>query len=364
MRYIDTLLTHRSNITGLTMAEDPTILAFETGNELGGWGGKTYPPPVDWTTAIAAKLKALAPNTLVLDGSYGVRKSNLDIANVDVYSDHYYPPYTSNLGASAKLAASHDKAFIVGEYDWTDRYYHPLIYLAVLVPVVVAALLWVLPRRWWPCWVGAGCCSKPRRARGYEGVAGGAGAADEGLDTKSQAELLSPGLNSVRYPPQLSPTSRTPPPPLSRGHGFLLRRWHLALALVVVLCPLLGGLISRFLPSPLSSFLSTAASLASSNASPRLSGSLYWSLFGRDDACCAYVQHNDGYTLHYPSTPGGPGESAGSGQKVLELTKAAWKLRGQDPPWLASGETLDGLGLAGLPVVACPQAALAVPANA
>jgi hypothetical protein len=30
-----------------------------------------------------------------------------------------------------------------------------------------------------------------------------------------------------------------------------------------------------------------------------ISGDLFWSLFGRDDMG-RYVQHNDGYTLHYP----------------------------------------------------------------
>lgn len=362
--YIDTLLAHRSNITGLTFAEEPAILAFETGNELGGYGGGSYPPPVEWTAAIAAKLKSLAPNTLVIDGSYGVRKANLGIADVDVYSDHYYPPYTSNLRSAAGLAAAHDKAFIAGEYDWTNRYYHPLIYLAVLAPVVLAGLLWALPGRWWPCWVGAGCCGKGRRGRrprGYEGVAGGGASGGDAVDTKSQTDLpLTPGEQT--YPPQLA--SSAPHTPPSRARGFLFRRWHLALALVVVLCPLLGGLISRFLPSPLSSFLSTSASLAASPTSPKLAGSLYWSLFGRDDACCAYVEHDDGYTLHYPSVPGGDGASRGSGQKVLELTKAAWGMRGVEPWWLAEGETLSGLRLGGLPVVACPQAGLAIPANA
>lgn len=66
------------------MAEEPTIFALETGNELGGWSGSNYPPPVEWTTSIANYLKELAPETLVLDGSYGVRFSNLDIANVDI----------------------------------------------------------------------------------------------------------------------------------------------------------------------------------------------------------------------------------------------------------------------------------------
>lgn len=66
------------------MATDPTVLAFETGNELGGWTGDAYPPPVEWTTAVAGLLHELAPNTLVLSGSYGVRKDELKIEGVDM----------------------------------------------------------------------------------------------------------------------------------------------------------------------------------------------------------------------------------------------------------------------------------------
>jgi len=68
----------------LTMAADPTVLAFETGNELGGWTGDAYPPPAEWTTAVAQLLHELAPDTLVLSGSYGVRKDELDIEDVDM----------------------------------------------------------------------------------------------------------------------------------------------------------------------------------------------------------------------------------------------------------------------------------------
>ena len=34
--YIKNLITHVNPYTGLTYAEDPTIFAYETGNELGG----------------------------------------------------------------------------------------------------------------------------------------------------------------------------------------------------------------------------------------------------------------------------------------------------------------------------------------
>lgn len=84
LTYITTLLSHKSPYTGLAMSEDPTVLAFETGNELGGTKLATYPPPIAWTSAIANRLKVLAPNTLVMSGSYGVVAEELSIAAVDI----------------------------------------------------------------------------------------------------------------------------------------------------------------------------------------------------------------------------------------------------------------------------------------
>ncbi|BGP14891.1 hypothetical protein JCM10213v2_002846 [Rhodosporidiobolus nylandii] len=83
-RYVRELLGHVSPYTNLTLATDPTVLAFETGNELGGWTGSHFAPPVEWTTSVARLLKELAPNTLVIDGTYGVKKKALGIEDVDV----------------------------------------------------------------------------------------------------------------------------------------------------------------------------------------------------------------------------------------------------------------------------------------
>ena len=76
------LLAH--SLAQLSLAEEPTVLAFETGNELGGWGLNSNPPPISWVTEIAAFLKELAPDTLILSGTYGVREAELEIADVDL----------------------------------------------------------------------------------------------------------------------------------------------------------------------------------------------------------------------------------------------------------------------------------------
>jgi endo-1,4-beta-mannosidase len=75
--YISGLLNHTSTISGLALKNDPTVLAWETGNEL-------KDPPVEWTDAISSVIKNLAPNHLVIDGTYGINKKALALNNVDI----------------------------------------------------------------------------------------------------------------------------------------------------------------------------------------------------------------------------------------------------------------------------------------
>lgn len=77
-------LTKRPRGAQLSLANDPTILAFELGNELGGYSSRDYPPPVEWSTAVATLLKQLAPKTLVVSGSYGVREDEARVEEIDI----------------------------------------------------------------------------------------------------------------------------------------------------------------------------------------------------------------------------------------------------------------------------------------
>ena len=57
--YIQYLLSHVNPYTGLSYAEDPTIIGYETGNELNGikWGDKNV--PVEWIREICRFVKKL-----------------------------------------------------------------------------------------------------------------------------------------------------------------------------------------------------------------------------------------------------------------------------------------------------------------
>ncbi|KAJ4400648.1 hypothetical protein N0V82_010899, partial [Gnomoniopsis sp. IMI 355080] len=101
--YIRTLLTHVNAYTNLTYAEDPTIFAYETGNELGGPVFGDMDVPVEWLRDVAGLVKELAPGKLVVDGTYGVNQSHFDVEEVDLFSDHFYPINTTKLRGDLEL---------------------------------------------------------------------------------------------------------------------------------------------------------------------------------------------------------------------------------------------------------------------
>lgn len=110
--YITARLTHVNPYTGRAARDEPAIAFWETGNELSG-------APPAWTERIAAFIKSVDANHLVLDGHYGVVAPAPDSA-VDVCSDHYYPVDAARLALSARTAAAANRVFIAGEYEWTS----------------------------------------------------------------------------------------------------------------------------------------------------------------------------------------------------------------------------------------------------
>ena len=120
-KYIRHLMTHVNPYTGLSYADDPTIFAYETGNELGGPVFGDEDVPVAWTDEICLYVKHLGPNKLCIDGTYGVNKTHLSIASVDAFDDHFYPLNLTKLRSDIDLVGSADKVYIAGEYDWTGN---------------------------------------------------------------------------------------------------------------------------------------------------------------------------------------------------------------------------------------------------
>ncbi|KAI0189250.1 glycoside hydrolase superfamily [Astrocystis sublimbata] len=120
--YITAVLTHRNQYNNLTYAEDPTIFAYESGNELLGpiWGDKNC--PADWVRDVAKYVKNLAPEKLFFDGTYGINDEHLVIEEVDVFSDHFYPPELIKLKLGINAVEKAGKVYYAGEYDWTGPF--------------------------------------------------------------------------------------------------------------------------------------------------------------------------------------------------------------------------------------------------
>ncbi|GAA5863738.1 hypothetical protein JCM1840_005748 [Sporobolomyces johnsonii] len=125
---IDFLLNRKNSINGRRYGDDPTILAWETGNEMNHQGMR--PAPASWTLIVAKHLKARAPNTLVMDGSFARNddpercypREVLDSPDVDIISYHYYGSGDiRRVKKDCEIAKRHNKVFIAGEFGFFNK---------------------------------------------------------------------------------------------------------------------------------------------------------------------------------------------------------------------------------------------------
>jgi mannan endo-1,4-beta-mannosidase len=173
--YIEKLLTHVNTYTGLTYAQDPTIIGYETGNELGGivFGDKDV--PVAWTREICQYIKQLGPQKLCIDGTYGINTTHFAINEVDIFSDHFYPLNITKLTEGVNSVKSANRVYLAGEFDWTglnggttlqgdslESFYDNIqVRQNTTNPTVAGALFWSLFEHNVPdCEVSSSLCEK------------------------------------------------------------------------------------------------------------------------------------------------------------------------------------------------------------
>lgn len=110
---VRTLLTHVNPWTGLTYAADPTIMAWDLGNELQGM-------TTEWVQTDATFVKGLAPHQLVAAGQgSGVSGAVLGAPAVDISDTHYYPADPHRMETDAARVTSAGKVFVAGEFGST-----------------------------------------------------------------------------------------------------------------------------------------------------------------------------------------------------------------------------------------------------
>ena len=142
---IVTFVVNRVNtVTGVRYRDDKAILAWETGNEL-------HSPPA-WTRQIAAHIKSLDSQHLVLDGTHRevLLASSLEDSNIDfVQTHHYEKDPRSMIGhilESAKMAKG-KKPYFVGEFGFLGTEALCAVMDTVRDQKLTGALLWSLRYR-------------------------------------------------------------------------------------------------------------------------------------------------------------------------------------------------------------------------
>lgn len=113
--YIGAILNHVNSLTGVAYKNDPTILAWEEGNEINN-------APSSWISTIATYIKSQDPNHLVSYGSqFGLQQNNsLGVSNIDIEDAHYYPMNTSQMQGDAQTVYNTGKVYYVGEFGWNQ----------------------------------------------------------------------------------------------------------------------------------------------------------------------------------------------------------------------------------------------------
>ncbi|MGO4109833.1 S-layer homology domain-containing protein [Paenibacillus sp. YAF4_2] len=109
------MMNRVNTITGVKYKDDKAILAWETGNELGGYNQDKFPQA--WTTEIADYVRNTEnPSQLLLDGRFAVNNDSLEDPNVDIVGDHFYTGNFIDRINADSAAAADKKPYILGEF--------------------------------------------------------------------------------------------------------------------------------------------------------------------------------------------------------------------------------------------------------
>lgn len=138
-------LVNRTNtLTGIPYRNDKAILCWETGNEL-------LSPPA-WTREIAAYIKSLDSNHLVMDGYHTseLRAESLQMPEIDLVTTHHYPGGKKSFAQLIRenwQKAKGRKPYVVGEFGFVDTKEISATIDAIMETGTSGGLLWSLRYR-------------------------------------------------------------------------------------------------------------------------------------------------------------------------------------------------------------------------
>jgi hypothetical protein len=133
-----------NTLTGIPYRDEKAILCWETGNELQS--------PPEWTAQIAAYIKSLDPNHLVMDGYHTteLRPESVSMPDVDIVTTHHYPGGKKSYAQLARenwAKSQGKKAYVVGEFGFVDTPVVAELLEAVRETGISGALIWSLRPR-------------------------------------------------------------------------------------------------------------------------------------------------------------------------------------------------------------------------
>lgn len=140
------IIERENAYTGRRYRDDGAILAWETGNELES--------PEAWTAEIAAHIKSLDPQHLLIDGYHAptVRAFSLRNPHIDIVTTHHYPDPEKVVAHDPLVAANWEqckgkKPYIVGEVGLLDTVSMRTLLKTVVDSEIAGALVWSLRQR-------------------------------------------------------------------------------------------------------------------------------------------------------------------------------------------------------------------------
>ena len=139
-RTLDHLILRTNTVNGRPYRTDPTIFAWETGNELGC--------PDAWVARIAKYIKQRDPQHALIDGNYGplIREKSLQDPNIDIVSSHHYGPvgYTLKMIDANLRAINGKKRYFIGEFGLLTAADTERVLSYALARPIEGILLWSL----------------------------------------------------------------------------------------------------------------------------------------------------------------------------------------------------------------------------
>jgi len=138
---IEYVINRTNTCTGVKYKDDKAILAWETGNEL--------QCPAQWTHQIAAYIKSLDKNHLLVDGFHTsiLRNESIDEPLTDIVTTHHYPKNPQEMLEQVRANCARvkgKKPYFVGEFGFVQTEAVRELLDTVISEGVSGALIWSL----------------------------------------------------------------------------------------------------------------------------------------------------------------------------------------------------------------------------